>query len=413
MQIFSSEKIPIMCWAGEVEPNCLEQAKNLANLPYAFHHIALMPDVHFGMGIPIGGILAAKNVVVPNAVGTDIGCSVSAYRVNTTIENFSKELLKEIMGDIRKVFPVGEARYPPKDKGVVKFFEKLENVSEIQNEDLKSYLSSEQFKTVYLRQDTELKRIIRKMFECLPSMGGGNHFLEIQKENNETGNIWIMTHFGSRGLGAETCRKFNNIARKINEEHGCPVPDELKLSGLALDSQAGKEYWDMMTLSLQYARLNHLFTKEILRSVLRDKGLDFLDEHFIHHNYAAKETHFGEEVVVHRKGATSAKLDELGIIPGSMGTSSYLVKGLGEPNSYMSCSHGAGRKFGRAKAMETLDLAEEIAKMEKLGVVHGLRNKNDLEEADGAYKNIKDVLAEEQDLVKVVLELKPLGVIKG
>jgi len=414
MQIFSSEKIPIMCWAREIDPDCLEQAKNLANLPYAFHHIALMPDVHFGMGMPIGGILATRNVVVPNAVGTDIGCSVSAYKVNTTIQNFSKELLKEIMDDIRKVLPMGEGKYPPKNKGVAKFFENLENVSEIQNIDLKNYLSSEQFKILYLRQDTDVKKIIRNMFECMPSMGGGNHFLEIQRENNKTGNIWVMAHFGSRGLGAETCRRFNNIARKINGALASPVHDELRLlSGLRMDSWEGKAYWDMMTLSLRYARLNHLFAGEALKNIFCSKGLDFLEDHFIHHNYAAKETHFGEEVIVHRKGATSAKSGELGIIPGSMGTSSYLVRGLGEPNSYMSCSHGAGRLLGRKKAVETLDLSEEIAKMDKLGIVHGLRNKNDLEEAVGAYKNIEDVLADEKDLVKVELELKPLGVIKG
>jgi len=240
----------------------------------------------------------------------------------------------------------------------------------------------------------------------LGTLGGGNHFIEIQKGSD--GHIWVMIHSGSRNLGYKVANQYNEEANELNEKWHTSVPKEHQLAFLPVDSQLGKEYMTEMNYCVDFALAN--------RKLMMDRILDIFGvEHDpminIAHNYASLENHFGKNVFIHRKGATLAREGTVGIIPGSMGTKSYIVEGLGNKESFESCSHGAGRKMGRGEAIRSLNLEEEQAKME--GVLGKPRTQQDLEEAPGAYKDIDVVMDNQKDLVKILVELRPLGVIKG
>ncbi len=385
----TTEQIPIKMWLDEIEDEALQQAKNLANLPFAFHHIALMPDAHVGFGMPIGGVLATKDVIVPNAVGVDIGCGMCA--VKTSLQEISKDNLISIMKQIRQAIPVGFNKH-----------------KEMQDLDL-------------MPADYEGREVVKKEFnnarKSIGTLGGGNHFIEIQKGSDK--HIWIMVHSGSRNLGLQVAEHYNKIAiaksSEFSQKYG-DVPKEWDLAGLPVDSIDGKAYLTEMKYCVEFAlanrkhmidRIKQIFDKEFGNKVKYD---DFIN---IAHNYAALETHFGEKVWVHRKGATLAKNRTIGIVPGSQGSKSYIVNGLGNKESFNSCSHGAGRLMGRNEAIRTLDLNAEIEKLKKLGVIHNIRGKNDLDEAPSAYKNIDKVMENQKDLVDVLVELTPLAVIKG
>lgn len=383
-----TESIPIKMWLADAEEGALEQARNIANLPFAVSHVALMPDCHQGFGMPIGGVLALDNVIIPNAVGVDIGCGMCA--VKTTVTQFSTPQLKQIMTDIRKVTPLGFKHHSqPQEKE-------------------------------RMPQDTELhelpvvEREYNKALYQLGTLGGGNHFIEIQKDPE--GNLWVMIHSGSRNIGKQVADHYNRLATELNKKWNTPVPKSHQLAWLPFDSQEGQTYWKEMQYCVDFAFAN--------RKLMMDRILEILAAHFkknfhaypminIAHNYAAKEVHFGREVIVHRKGATLAQKDLTGIIPGSQGTKSYIVKGKGNPDSFHSCSHGAGRVMGRKQAQRTLDLKEEIARLEQSGVLHAIRTQRDLDEASGAYKNIDMVMKNQQDLVEILTELTPLAVVKG
>lgn len=379
----------IKSWCNEPEEGAIEQARNLAKLPFAFRQVCLMPDTHQGYGMPIGGVLATKNVVIPNAVGVDIGCGMGA--VKTSLTEITTEDLKKIMGLIRERVPVGMNHHKEKqDRYSVPDFTPIDYTY--------GYVVQEEF---------------NKSLYSIGTLGGGNHFIEIQK--GDDGFIWFMVHSGSRNLGKKVADYYNRVAVELNEKYYSKVPKEWQLAFLPLDTDNGQYYVEEMNYCVRYAYLNRNLMMERIQisfiEVIGEVGFSPLIN--IAHNYARVEHHFNENVVVHRKGATSAKKGEVGIIPGSQGTNSYIVEGLGNEDSFTSCSHGAGRKMGRKEAQRSLNLEEEKLKLEQSGILHSVRTEKDLDEASGAYKSIDIVMEEQKDLVKPLIKLNPLAVIKG
>jgi len=395
MKVITTEKLPIKMWLQEIEDGAMEQVKNLANLPFAFHHIAIMPDCHLGVGMPIGGVLATENVIVPSAVGVDIGCGMCA--VKTSLTKISQDQLKKIMGEIRKQIPVGFKHHDKKQDILLMPFDGLNTWQDLP-------ICGEEFNNALTQIGT---------------LGGGNHFIEIQKGSD--GHIWIMLHSGSRNLGFKVAEYYDNLATELNKKWYSNIDKSIKLAFLPVDSEEGQAYIREMQYCVDFALAN----RKLMMSRIIDifKKVINIDTSFlcdtgngdsivnIAHNYASLENHYGKNVWVHRKGATLARKGTIGIIPGSMGTSSYIVEGLGNKESFESCSHGAGRKMGRRQAIQNLNLEEEQNKMK--GILGKPRNKEDLQEAPGAYKNIIDVIDNEKDLIKVLVGLKPLAVIKG
>jgi tRNA-splicing ligase RtcB len=248
----------------------------------------------------------------------------------------------------------------------------------------------------------------------LGTLGSGNHFIEIQRGND--GYVWIMIHSGSRNPGKQIADYYNKEAKEENKRW-YSKDDNKDLAFLPLSTETGKQYMAEMQFCVDFALSNRtLMMNKIIGCFDQVLKKDIIGNNKIiniAHNYAALENHFGKEVVVHRKGATSARAGETGIVPGSQGTKSYIVEGLGNPESFMSCAHGAGRKLGRNQAVKTLNLKEEIELMNRQGILHGIRSPNDLDEAAGAYKDIDLVMENQKDLVKIIVELKPIAVVKG
>jgi len=383
----TSERLPIKLWADDIEPGALQQAKNLANLSFAVSHIAIMPDCHEGFGMPIGGVLATTKAVIPNAVGVDIGCGMCA--VKTNLNELPKEILTRIIKDIRRAIPLG-----------------FNHHKQMQDERYMPDLNIISNGIVEREYDSARRQV--------GTLGGGNHFIEVQCGSD--GHIWIMVHSGSRNIGLKVADHYNRIAKRINENNPVKEDRQRDLASIPLGSGQASEYMSEMQYCLGFAFSNRKLMMATIEGIFSDnigQGYDGLDFINIAHNYAAVEQHFGREVVLHRKGATSARKGEKGIIPGSQGTSSYIVTGKANPDSFMSCSHGAGRIMGRNQARRVLDLERERRKLDRKGIIHSLHNAGDLDEAPGAYKNIKRVMELQADLVDIVLELSPLAVVKG
>ncbi len=417
MEVITSEKIPIKSWCSDMEEGAMAQAKNLANLPFAFRHIAIMPDSHQGYGMPIGGVLATENVIVPNAVGVDIGCGMCA--VKTSLTEIDKETIKKIMGGskenpggIRSKIPVGFNHHSKKqDESLMPGYEYARNSVEsgyavdIRNAYIKQYMESGEYRVVSQEYLSALSQI--------GTLGGGNHFIEIQKGSD--GHIWIMVHSGSRNLGLKVAEHYNKLATELNEKWYSVVDKKQELAFLPVDSEEGQSYIIEMNYCIEFALANRKLMMDRIKECFLEviDGVEFEPMINIAHNYVRLENHFGKNVWVHRKGATLADVGEFGIIPGSQGTKSYIVMGLGNKESFNSCSHGAGRKLGRNQAIKTLNLEDEIKKLDDQGIVHGIRSQKDLDEASGAYKDINVVMENQKDLVDILVELTPLAVIKG
>ncbi|MCD8282523.1 MAG: RtcB family protein [Prevotella sp.] len=378
--------VPAKLWVEEVETSCMEQIVALASLPYVYRHVAVMPDAHTGKGMPIGGVLATKGVVVPNAVGVDIGCGMCAMKTNLKASELSRENLIKVISHIRETIPLG-------------FNHQSSAVDE-------SFLPEGDWsKLPYLRvRKTQLQHEIG-------TLGGGNHFIEIQRDTSND-DVWLMLHSGSRHIGLSVAHYYNNRAEFwCGKWYSDILPN---LAFLPIETPEAKDYFNEMNYCVRFAYANRRMMMENIKRGFADVRPDVEFDEMINiaHNYAAWEKHFGQSVIVHRKGATSAKAGETGIIPGSMGTKSYIVEGLGNPESFMSCSHGAGRRLSRKEAMRTLSLEEECRKMDLKGIIHGLR-KGGLDEAPGAYKDIDEVMENEKDLIRPIVELVPLAVVKG
>ena len=407
-KIISTEKIPIKLWLDDMEVGALKQAKNLANLPFAFKWISIMPDSHQGYGMPIGGVMATEDVIVPNAVGVDIGCGMCA--VKTSLKDIDTETLKKIMGEIRKVIPVGFSHQQEKQD------ESLMPEKPYRNgDDYTLWLKSQGYNIISDEYNSALKQ--------LGTLGGGNHFIEIQKGSD--GFIWIMIHSGSRNLGLKVADYYDRLAQQLNKKWKSGVPREWELAFLPTESDEADNYLKEMQYCVDFALTNRkLMMERVINIVRKETAYDEGEEGVyascsfepminIAHNYVKLENHFGKNVWVHRKGATAAYKNMIGIIPGSQGTKSYIVKGKGNLDSFQSCSHGAGRKMSRTAAKRDLNLADEIKRMDDQGIIHGIRNQDDLDEASGSYKDINVVMKNQKDLVEILVELQPLAVIKS
>lgn len=387
IEVISTENKPIKLWVGEMEDGALKQAQNLANLPFLFKHVALMPDCHQGFGMPIGGVIATQGVVIPNAVGVDIGCGMCAMRTNLEAVDYAQ--LKHIISEIRKRVPIGFQHHDtPQDEALMP------------NGNL-------------IISDGIVQKQYRAALKQIGTLGGGNHFMEIQKGSD--GYIWIMVHSGSRNIGLKVAEHYNRLAIKLNERWHSSVPKSWDLAFLPIESSEAKSYMGEMSYCVEFAFANR---KKILQSIQESfvdvlKDVSFEPEINIAHNFARWENHFGSNVIVHRKGATSARLGEIGIIPGSQGSRSYIVEGKGRTESFMSCSHGAGRVMSRKRAQKELNLEAEIARLDSMNIIHAIRSNSDLDEAPSAYKDISRVMSNQADLVDIKVKLTPLAVIKG
>lgn len=386
-------RLPIKSWTPDVEDGAMRQAVNLANHPCAFKHVALMPDVHQGYGMPIGGVVAFIDAVSPNCVGVDIGCGMGAVQTDIPTTSMTKEKLIDIRERIDNAIPTGFNTHKKR-----------------QEWDRFSYLD-------VLPRWMEDREKEGHLMKSLGTLGGGNHFIEIQA--GDDGFIWIMLHSGSRQIGKLVCDFYNNLAKEKNTEWHSKIPSP-DLAFFPVDSVDGQWYLRDMDFALEFAEENRKrimdVVKEIVFMVMPGTSNREIN---IHHNYVTIEHHFGKNVWVHRKGATSAKEGQLGIIPGSMGTPSYIVEGLGNPESFMSCSHGAGRAMGRGEACRNLNLEKCFKDMEDIefggfGFTKIKKEKVwDLGEAPGAYKDIETVITQQADLVKPIVKLRPLAVVKG
>ena len=386
MKVIGTERLPIKMWLDELEDGALAQAKNLANLPFAFRHVAIMPDSHQGYGMPIGGVLATKGTIVPNAVGVDIGCGMCA--VQTSMTSIDRHMLMRVVNRIKELVPVGFNWHKEPQIGFMPTLPLSAYAPVIHGQYEKAQLQ-------------------------VGTLGGGNHFIEIQKGSD--GFIWIMVHSGSRNLGKQVADHYNKMAVALNERWFSSVPGEWQLAFLPIDAQEARQYRTEMEYCVQFALANRRLMLSFIMDSFEENlsAVEFADPINIAHNYAAMENHYGENVMVHRKGATQAREGQTGIIPGSQGTKSYIVRGKGNRESFMSCSHGAGRKMGRKQATRQLDLAEQQALMDSKGIIHSIASVKDLDEAPAAYKDIDVVMQNQADLVEIVVELTPLAVIKA
>ena len=399
---------PIKIWLEkeqDLEESCLEQALHLAQLPFLHKWVCLMPDTHTGMGMPIGGVIAAKGVVIPNAVGVDIGCGMAYVKTSIPVKVLketmtgSGNLVQGIVGDILRNIPVGFAHHKTP---------------------MPCYTLDRAMEELSLYEaDRELLGQLEAGYFQVGTLGGGNHFIELQED--EEGFLSVMLHSGSRHFGKSVCDYFHQKAREQNCRWYSQVPDEYRLAFLPVDTPEGRKYLNWMNLSMDFARENREKLMLAVKAVLEkwigrytDLELKYEEEINCHHNYAALENHFGENVWVHRKGAVRARKGELTVIPGAMGSYSYVVRGLGNPESFCTSSHGAGRAYSRRGAMEAFSCEEVMVDLKNQGVILGKKNKKDVaEESRFAYKDIDRVMEYQKDLVEPVRRLRTIGVVKG
>jgi len=405
------QKLPIKVWldnAGELEPVCLEQARNLSNLPFAHGWIALMPDTHSGYGMPIGGVLAAREVIIPNAVGVDIGCGVVFEQTSVKVAEVFKDstdtrLLEVIVNEILRAIPTGFEHH--KHKQPCQAADRFEKVlSGIKIQDFEQALVQE---------------LERACFQ-VGTLGGGNHFIELQEDDE--GYLCLMVHSGSRNVGHTLCTHYNKLAKSLSGRLQPSIPSKWDLAYLPVDTPEGQAYIRWMQFALDFAHENREVMMERVCGIV-EKALaprlskhtfEILAHHHCHHNYASHERHDGQALWVHRKGAIRVMKDETGIIPGAMGSYSYLVRGKGSTESFNSCSHGAGRRMSRHEAKKRYSLQETLKDLEHQNVVLGKVKKGDLgEESRLAYKDIDDVIKNELDLIEPVKRMKTLAVVKG
>jgi tRNA-splicing ligase RtcB len=383
-------RVPIYSWAADLEGSALEQATNLSNLEFAIDHVALMPDAHAGYGMPIGGVLFADRAVVPYAIGVDIGCGVALVETDLTVETLAPAELKATLAQVARDVPVGTAGQP-------KAVDPEAALAEIGIE-LPAAIDRGWF---------------ARAVNQLGTLGSGNHFLEVQRD--EAGTVFVMLHSGSRSLGKTICDAFHKRALALNRSWHSNLPhDELAFLPLGTDEFEG--YWAAMTFALRFAEVNRSRMLDAVEAAFarhsRVGRIDRLVD--VHHNYAAWENHAGRNGIVHRKGAVRARAGETVLIPGSMGTASYVAEGLGNADAFDTCQHGAGRALSRTKARKSKTSTEVFAEMAALGVaLHSGDPKTVAEEAPFAYKDIETVMAASADQGRPTKPLTPLGVVKG
>ena len=385
-KVYTEGIVPLKVWTDSLEEEALEQALHMTNLPFSFRHAAVMADGHRGYGVPIGAVLVTRNVVVPYAVGVDCGCGVRAWKTEFTVEEFMPKR-DEVMKLIQELVPVGFHKHP------VLQDDWLEN----------SGIATCEIPVVDREYDNSRM--------SLGTLGGGNHFIEIQADEDD--NVWAMIHSGSRNLGKQVCDQYNKVAEDLNARWHSAVPKEWQLAFLPVESDEGQSYLREMNLCLEFAKANRNRMMESVNVAFSQRGLKtslpkVID---VHHNYAAIENHFKSNVWVHRKGAVKAVGTVL--IPGSMGSHSYIGKGLESPESFKSCSHGAGRSMGRRAALRAIEESDVLAEMKVANIGLYVANSTGVAaESRQSYHDIDVVMANQSDLVEITQKLRPLAVVK-
>ena len=393
LQQITEGLVPVKVYTDELEPAARQQLVNISRLPIVHHHVAAMPDVHLGIGATVGSVIPTRHAIIPAAVGVDIGCGMMAVRLSLTGNQLDEASLRKIFDRIEKTVPVGFGQHDkaldhaakPFKRGLKAIFEKHPGIEKRKGK-----------KSSWAHQ--------------LGTLGGGNHFIEICLD--ESNRVWAMLHSGSRGIGNAIGMYFIELAKRDFSRNQVHLPDA-DLAYFPEGAQHFEDYVEAVGWAQDYARAN--------REEMMDLVLDALRRHLpsfevtgaavnCHHNYVERETHFGERVWLTRKGAIRAGAGELGIIPGSMGARSYIVRGKGSAESFHSCAHGAGRRMSRNQARKTFSTRELIEQTQ--GVVCR-KDSGVLDEIPGAYKSIDDVMANQSDLVEVAHTLKQVLCVKG
>jgi len=381
---------PVLSWANHpLGSDETKMAKNVASLPFVFKHVALMPDVHLGKGALVGSVIATKEAIIPAAVGVDIGCGMCAVKTPFQAEQLEGKL-KKIRLDIEAAIPTG-------------FNE---------NKDVEKSVTNWQGWRDFGDLHRGVQDLQGKAMKQLGSLGGGNHFIEVCIDTED--QVWLMLHSGSRHIGNNLAQCHINTAKGLAKiaENKLPDPDLAHFTAGTPEFQA---YWHDLQWAQDYARFNRdvmmaRFQRIVEKHLTGGKVTKPLLQVNCHHNYAEKEVHFGEDVYVTRKGAVRAQSDDYGIIPGSMGTKSFIVKGKGNADSFCSCSHGAGRLFSRNKAKNIYTLDDLI---EQTKGVECRKDTGVIDEIPAAYKPIQQVMENQADLVEVVATIKQVLCVKG
>ncbi|HEY6511505.1 MAG TPA: RtcB family protein [Burkholderiaceae bacterium] len=392
--------VPIKMWTRgvPVEDEAKRQLTNAARLPIVFKHIAAMPDVHFGIGATVGSVIPTLKAIIPAAVGVDIGCGMMAAKTSLTAEDLPDNLAP-LRSAIERAVPHGRA---PKgrDPGA---WSKVPGAVDA------AWAQLEPDFTELTRDHPRLEKTNNRIH--LGTLGTGNHFIEVCLD--EQGHVWFMLHSGSRGVGNAIGTLFIELAKQDALRNNANLPDR-DLAYFEEGSRYFGDYVRAVGWAQRFAALNREVMMrrviEAAKTVIRKNFQSHIEAVNCHHNYVQLETHFGVDVYVTRKGAVSAKAGQLGIIPGSMGARSYIVRGLGQPDSFESCSHGAGRVMSRGEARRRFTLADHRAATEG---VECRKDKDVIDETPAAYKDIEAVMAAQSDLVEVVHTLKQVVCVKG
>ncbi|MCK5726385.1 MAG: RtcB family protein [Thiotrichaceae bacterium] len=388
-------KVPVKIFTDSIDNNAIKQLNNIAQLPFIHHHIAVMPDVHIGKGATVGSVIPTKGAIIPAAVGVDIGCGMNAVRISLKAHDLP-DSLRKARSSIEASIPVGFNMHK----------EHRVKASILNGMDRPLDL--------ILAKHPSLTKMMRNFHRTwgrqLATLGGGNHFIELCID--ESDDVWIMLHSGSRGIGNVMGRYFINLAQKDMGRQLGNLPDK-DLAYFSEGAEHFDDYVEAVMWAQDYAMINRREMMRLVVSALQGQLPKFKatkEAINCHHNYVQQETHYGENVFITRKGAISAYHDELGIIPGSMGAKSFIVRGKGSKASLCSCSHGAGRKMSRAAAkrkFNRFDLEQMTQGIECR------KDKGVVDEIPAAYKNIDKVMKDQQDLVDIVHTLKQVICVKG
>ncbi|MEQ1773821.1 MAG: RtcB family protein [Burkholderiales bacterium] len=396
---FNKGRVPVKVWTRDIEPEAIQQLINVSMLPIVHGHVAAMPDVHMGIGATVGSVIPTKGAIIPAAVGVDIGCGMNAVRLTLTANDLPESLTR-VRGAIEAAVPVGFSQH---DESPLRGVEGKRTARPL----------SERLDVIAKKHPelTKMQKQFARTWLCqLGSLGGGNHFIELCLD--EAQRVWVMLHSGSRGIGNVMGRYFIAAAKKDMQRHQVNLPDR-DLAYFSEGSDLFADYVEAVEWAQDYALANRREMMRLIVEALRDHLPPFkADNEAIncHHNYVARERHFGENLFITRKGAIRAGEGELGIIPGSMGAKSYIVRGLGNTQSFCSCSHGAGRRMSRTEAKRRFNRADVESQ------THGVECRKDagvIDEIPGAYKDIDQVMANQSDLVEVVHTLKQVLCVKG
>jgi tRNA-splicing ligase RtcB len=392
---------PVKLWSHgvPVEDEARRQLENVARMPFIFSHVAAMPDVHFGRGATVGSVIATKGAIIPAAVGVDIGCGMMAVQTTLTASDLPDSLVK-LRAGIERAVPHGMVT----TKGRAVRGSWLVSPASVTTRWASLAGRLEKITDKYPRVS------VKDPQAQLGTLGGGNHFIEICLDTEQT--VWVMLHSGSRGIGNIIGQRFIELARQDMKKHFINLPDQ-DLAYLVEGTEHFDDYVEAMNWAQDYAARNREAMMDAVLRVLREEVTRFqLGKVAVncHHNYTRRETHFGESVLVTRKGAVRAGAGELGIIPGSMGARSYIVRGLGNRDSFESCSHGAGRVMSRTAARNRFTLADHV---KATAGVECRKDREVIDETPAAYKDIDAVMNAQRDLVEIVHTLKQVVCVKG